>query len=54
MTEDQKKKLMAAAIAAAALYAIARFVPNQAVKAAAYGALGVVVATKVPVIQNGF
>jgi hypothetical protein len=54
MTAEQKQKLVGAAVASAVLLAIAKFVPNQMVKAAALGALGVVVATKLPVVKEGF
>lgn len=54
MTEADKTKWINAALAVGILYAISRFVPHQAIKAGALGAAGVVIATKLPVIKNGF
>lgn len=46
------KSLTPALIALAGLYAIAHFVENSQVKAAAYGAMGVVVAKKLPFFKD--
>lgn len=45
-------KLMPSAIALAILYGVSRFVPNQMVKAAAYGAMGVIVAKQLPYVKE--
>lgn len=45
-------KLMPAAIAAGILYAITKFVKDDKVKAACYGAIGVVVAKQIPYVKE--
>ena len=40
------------AIALLAVYAVYRFVPNQAVKAAALGVVGTIVARQIPYVQD--
>lgn len=45
-------KLMPSAIALAILYGVAKFVANPMVKAAAYGAMGVVVAKQIPYVKE--
>lgn len=45
-------KLMPVGIALAILYGVAHFVKNPMVKAAAYGAMGVVVAKQVPYVKE--
>ena len=40
------------AISLGILYAVHKFVPNQAVKVAAMGAMGVVVAKQIPYVQE--
>ena len=52
MTEDQKNKWMGLGIALAIVYAVQRYAPNQAVKAAALGVGGVVVAKQLPFVKN--
>jgi hypothetical protein len=46
-------KLMPTAIAVGIAFAVAKFVPNPMVKAAAYGVIGVAVAKQLPVVKNG-
>lgn len=45
-------KIMPSAIALAILYGIAKFVQNPMVKAASYGAMGVIVAKQIPYVQD--
>lgn len=45
-------KLVPAAIAVGILLAVAKFVPNQMVKAGALGAAGVIVAKQIPYVQD--
>ena len=45
-------KIMPAAIAAAICFGIYKYVANPAVKTAALGALGVIVAKNVPFVQD--
>lgn len=45
-------KLMPAGIAVAILYAVSHFVKNPQVKAAAFGAIGVVVAKQIPYVKD--
>lgn len=45
-------KLVPAGIALAICYGVAHFVKNPMVKAAAYGAMGVIVGKQVPYVQN--
>lgn len=45
-------KLVPVGIALAICYGIAKFVPNQMVKAAAFGAMGVIVGKQIPYVQN--
>lgn len=52
MTEEQKQKLMGAGIALAMVYVAWRFAPSAAVKAAALGVGGVIVAKQVPFVRN--
>lgn len=52
MTEEQKQKLMGAAIALGIVYAAWRFAPSAAIKAAALGVGGVIVAKQVPYVRN--
>ncbi len=40
------------AMALGILYAIHKFVPNAAVKAAAYGVAGVIVAKQLPIVKD--
>ncbi|WP_288254047.1 hypothetical protein [uncultured Hydrogenophaga sp.] len=47
-------KLVPMAIALGICYAVARFVPNNMVKAGAYGVMGVIVARQVPYVKNAF
>lgn len=47
-------KLMKFGVAAAALFAVYKFAPNQAVKAMALGAAGVAVAMQVPYVNAAF
>lgn len=52
MTEEQKKSMTSAAIALAAVFALWKFAPNAAVKAAALGVGGVIVAKRLPYVGN--
>jgi hypothetical protein len=45
-------KLMPLGIALAILYGVSKFVPNQMVKAAAFGAMGVIVAKQIPYVKE--
>lgn len=45
-------KLMPSAIAIAILYGVSKFVSNPMVKAASYGAIGVIVAKQIPYVQD--
>jgi hypothetical protein len=45
-------KLMPAGIALAILYGISHFVKNPMIKAASYGAMGVIVAKQVPYVKD--
>ncbi len=45
-------KLIPSGIALAICYGVAHFVSNPMVKAAAYGAMGVIVAKQVPYVQD--
>ena len=45
-------KLMPSAIALGILYGISHFVKSPMVKAAAYGAMGVIVAKQIPYVQD--
>lgn len=45
-------KLLPAGIALAILFGVSRFVPNQMVKAAAFGAMGVIVAKQIPYVKE--
>lgn len=47
-----KAQLIKLAITGAALFAVYKFVPNQAVKAMALGAAGVVVLRNTPVVNQ--
>lgn len=44
--------LTKAALGLGVALAIAKFVPNQAVKAAAYGVAGMIVAKQIPFVQD--
>lgn len=44
--------LTKAALAVGICIAVAKFVPNQIVKAAAYGVAGVIVAKQIPIVQD--
>lgn len=46
-------KLLPTAITVGLAFAVAKFVPNPMVKAAAYGVIGVAIARQVPVVKNG-
>lgn len=52
MTEAQKKQLMGAAISLAMVYAVWKMAPHQAIKAAALGVGGVVVAKQLPYVRD--
>lgn len=52
MTEEQKKKLMSVAVALAIVYVVKKYAPMQAVKAAALGVGGVVVAKQLPYMRD--
>lgn len=45
-------KLMPIGIAVGILYAVSHFVKNPQVKAAAYGAMGVIVAKQIPYVKE--
>jgi hypothetical protein len=45
-------KLVPVGIALAIAYGIAKFSPNQMVKAAAYGAMGVIVGKQLPYVKD--
>lgn len=47
-----QQQLMRLAIAAGALYAAYRFIPNAAAKAAVLGVAGVVAAKQIPVLKD--
>lgn len=47
-----KEKLIATGIALGIAYAIQKFVPNQMVKAGAFGVMGVIVAKNIPYVSN--
>lgn len=45
-------KVLPAAIALGILYGVSKFSSNQMVKAAAYGAMGVIVAKQIPYVKE--
>jgi hypothetical protein len=45
-------KLLPTGIALAILYGVSRFIPNPMVKAAAYGAMGVIVSKQIPYVKE--
>lgn len=52
MTEQQKKMWMGVGIALAIVYVVQKYAPMQAVKAAALGVGGVVVAKQIPYVRE--
>lgn len=54
MTEAEKQKWINSAVAVGILLLVTKFVKNDKVKAGALGAVGVIVATKLPVVNKAF
>lgn len=52
MTEETKNKMMSMGVALALVYAVWKFAPGAAVKAAALGVGGVIVGKQLPYVKN--